>query len=143
MAPIPKRTEALARPRSRKGAAAGSKAVTQGQMRPVTPLEANPAWNECAIKIFEGAASSGQSSYYQDSDYAVLYTICEVLSRTLNSGRMSGQVLATVFGAIDSLGLTEGDRRKMRIELQPIASHVDDASVTAIADYKAALGVTK
>lgn len=141
MAPIPRREDTLARPRSRKGN--GRPAVTHGTMRPVTPIDPDPNWHKSARLIFDGALASGQADFYQTSDIAVLHSLCEILSRALYSDRLSGQLLATIYSALDSLLLTEGDRRKARLELQRVIEGEDDESVIAIADYKKSLGVAK
>lgn len=140
MAPIPRREETLARPRSRKGGNRAS--VTHGQMRPVTVPAPDPNWHPAATQLFEAAGRSGQQDWYQDSDWAVLWSLCEDLSHYKLASRRSGQLAATIYGAMASLGLTEGDRRKMHIELQRMVEHEDDASVVAIADYKSALGLS-
>lgn len=140
MAPIPRREETLARPRSRKGGNRAS--VTHGQMRPVTVPAPDPNWHPAATQLFEAAGRSGQQDWYQDSDWAVLWSLCEDLSHYKQAARRSGQLAATIYSAMSSLLLTEGERRRMRIELERPAPDEDDASVTAIQDYKHALGLS-
>lgn len=139
MAPIPRREETLARARSRKGG--NRPPTTHGQMLPVTVPDADPTWHDAAKRLFESAKTSGQRDFYQDTDWAVLWSLCDDLSVAKFSSRRSGQLLATIYAALNSLLLTEGDRRKARIELQRIVDGEDDQAVIAIADYKKTLGV--
>jgi hypothetical protein len=139
MAPIPKREEALARDRSRKGG--NRPAVTKGQMRAAVVPDADPSWHVAAKQVYDAACTSGQADFYQSSDYAILWSLCGDLSVAKSSGRLSGQLLATIYGALDSLGLTEGERRKMRIELQPLPTPEADEGEAAVLDMRAKLGV--
>lgn len=52
----------------------------------------------------------------------------------------SGQMFQAIMSALSSLGMTEGDRRRMRIELED-KPEKDDAEVLAIAEYQDLLGV--
>jgi hypothetical protein len=50
-------------------------------------------------------------------------------------------MLATIMQSMTSLGVTEGERRRMRIELESPKELETPASVTAIDTYRAQLGV--
>ena len=77
--PIPKPQAELARDRSRKGGEV--KEVTVGERRPVTwNLEPDPDWHPIAIRLYESVRTSGQADFYQDSDWAMLYSLCDDLS---------------------------------------------------------------
>ena len=85
--------------------------------------------------IFNSVKESGQADYYQDSDWAVLYSICEDISyyksdhvstyvdkktgevREYEKPR-SGQMLQAIMSNLTDLLLTEGQRRRVRLELQ-------------------------
>jgi hypothetical protein len=89
----------------------------------------------------EAAQSSGQVDFYQQTDVAVLYSICDDVTYYKNAplGKRSGQMLATIYSAMGSLLVTEGDRRRVSIELQDPPSEESPAAVIAIAGYKDAL----
>lgn len=147
--PVPNREADLARDRKRRGA--DQVAVTKGKMFPVTIPEPDADWHPIATMLWESLTRSGQKEFYQDSDWAFAYSLCEDLSLykkpLVNSKtgeeyyKRSGQMLQTIYSAMERLLVTEGDRRRVRIELHDGETEEDSASVTAIADYKQALGV--
>ena len=134
MPTIPKPEHELQRPRARKGRDQQESVI--GIRQPVTWVhEADSEWHPIAIQIYESVATSGQAQYYQDSDWAILYSICEDISYyktptvstwvDKKTGEIkeypkprSGQMLASIMGSLTTLLLTEGDRRKVRMELQ-------------------------
>lgn len=138
--PVPSREADLARPRHRKGGDAAP--VTTGAWRaPIIP-DPDPEWHPIARQLWDSLATSGQADHYQSSDWAYAYSVCEDLSYYKRSGKRSGQMLASIYSAMTALLLTEGDRRRVRIELErPPDEHAEDAAVIAIADYKKALGI--
>lgn len=137
--PVPHREDDLARPRSRRGSQAP--AVTRGLARDARAPGPDPSWHPIASQLWEAVIASGQADFYQQSDYAVLYSLCDDLSHFKRSAKRSAQMAQTIYSALGSLLVTEGDRRRARIELDLPADADDDASVTAIADYKKRLGV--
>lgn len=50
--------------------------------------------------------------------------------------KRSGQMLQTIMSSLTSLMLTEGERRRARLELAEPKPDVESAGVTAINDYK-------
>lgn len=114
--PVPNRSDDLSRDRdARRGAAAP---VTKGQKRAATVPDADPNWHKIAKLIWDGAIESGQTDFYESSDYAMLYSICDDISHYKGMSKRSGQMLASIMSAMTSLLLTEGDRRRVRLELQ-------------------------
>lgn len=140
--PPPNRSTDLSRARD---ANRGDKPpITKGKAREVViPRVKEDEWHPIAKRIWDAAKTSGQADYYQNSDYAILYSLCEDLSHYKRSGKRSGQMLATIMSALTSLLLTEGDRRQARLELESEADEEQDAAVTAIGDYKAQLGLVQ
>lgn len=143
MPTIPMREDQLARQRSRKGG--DQQAVKRGVARPVGQVEPDPEWHPVARMLWDGALTSGQSDFYQNSDYAVLYFLCGQLDsfartkgylaqRKTPSGevvigedgepveyfvppRLNAQLLSVMEKMMGNLLLTEGDRRRVRVEL--------------------------
>lgn len=135
--PIPERESNLARPRARKGAEQSGPPVTKGTALPTTIPDPDPEWHNIATMLWEGATTSGQSLYYQNSDWAMLYSICDDISYIKNQGgRRSAQMLATVYSAMTSLLLTEGDRRRLRVELEAPEAPVTTEGEAAVAEYQ-------
>jgi hypothetical protein len=100
-------------------------------------LPANDEWHEIAIYWYEALEKSGQTIFFQPSDWATAYLICESLSRDLNPQfvgmrqvgeseqeamyeiiPLKGASLAAYLKAFGSLMVTEGDRRRLGAELE-------------------------
>lgn len=131
---IPKPEAELKRPRKRKGS--DQQATVIGERRDLEmEWNADPEWHDIAQRIFNAAKSSGQSDFYQDSDWAMLYSLCEDISYYKSDHKStyinkktgdvteyerprSGQMLQAILSNLASLLLTEGERRKVRMELQ-------------------------
>ena len=91
-------------------------------------------WHASATAWYESLEESGQSVYYEPSDWAVAWLIAESISRDLKpqvvgineeSGEpvmatipMKGASLAAYLKAMTALMVTEGDRRRARLELE-------------------------
>lgn len=90
-------------------------------------------WHPIAIQLFESISKSGQVIWMEPSDWSVLYLLCESISRDLNpqvvgiteDGEvvkdtipLKGASLNAYLKAMASLMMLEGDRRKLRIELE-------------------------
>lgn len=114
--------------------------------------EADGKWHPVARMWFESLAGSGQAVFYEPSDWATAYLIAESMSRDLKpqpigvhpeTGRpvrasipMRGASLSAYLRAMTALMVTEGDRRRARVELErppeaaeeaPDVSWIDDA----------------
>lgn len=137
--PVPRREAELARPRERKGR--NVQPVTRGELRPVTIPHADPDWHPIAIRLYKALKSSGQADFYQNSDWALAYSLCEDLSHYKRSSKRSGQMLQTIYSALERLLVAEGDRRRVRIELHAPDDEAEPAAVLAIADYRRDLGL--
>lgn len=139
--PVPNRSEDLARPRSRKGS--DEQPVTKGEMKPVKVPNADRNWHPIAQRLWDSLKTSGQADFYQNSDWAFAFSLCEDLSYYKKAGKRSGQMLQTIYSAFERLLVTEGDRRRVRIELTEPVPEQDSAAVVAIADYKKELGLAE
>jgi len=147
--PVPNRSEDLARPRERKGKDVVP--VTKGELRKVRIPAADSKWHPIAKRLYNSLKVSGQADFYQQSDWALAWSICEDLSvykqprydRITGEEyfKRSGQMLQTIYTAMERLLVTEGDRRRVRIELSAPEPEAESAAVLAIADYRADLGL--
>lgn len=133
---IPKREEELARPRERRGG--DRPPVTKGVMKPLNVEQFVPDedWHPIARMVWDGALSSGQADYYQNSDLAILYSICDDLSLYKKSGRRSSMMFSALMASMNVLLLTEGDRRKVRIELGEEPEKKAELHVLGKSQYK-------
>lgn len=105
--------------------------------------EPNPNWHPAALAIWEAAADSGQRVFFEKSDWAVLALLCSQITQhyrddlviekvklpmengsgggeevIYGSVPMNGGTISAILKGFASLGLTEGDRRRMRLELK-------------------------
>lgn len=153
--PAPNRSDDLA-PSSVRGRNAKHVAddVTRGELRPVRWPNTPSDWHPIAKMVWKSLKESGQADFYQQSDIAFAYSVCEDLSHykqgskgidretgELYNKARSGQMLTAIMGALSNLLMTEADRRRVRIELQAPEPESTPASVLAIADYKRELEV--
>lgn len=117
----------------------------------------SPIWHPIADRWYRSLADSGQAVFYQPSDWATAYLIAESMSRDLKpqfvgvdaEGRpimkaipLKGASLGSYLKAMTVLLVTEGDRRRARLELQIGEKREDPdelASVTAISDWQSKL----
>src|SRR5690242_19837193 len=125
--PIPNRDMDLARPRHRNGRDQGD--ATRGQSRPVEIPVADENWHPIARMLWESLAKSGQADFYQQSDWAFAYSLMDDLTYYKNGYKRSGQMLQTIYSAMSNLLVTEGDRRRVRIELEAPPSDSTPARV--------------
>lgn len=123
----------------------------------VTIPPADAEWHPVAQMVYASLSESGQKRFFEPSDWALAYLLCESISLDLKpqfvgfaaSGRdqteaefavipLKGASLSAYLKGFGSLLMSEGDRRRAGIELQRGAV-VDDDEVAAVAmldDYR-------
>lgn len=147
--PIPKRT--TQRRRKNKPEVPAKKSVGA---RTVPRPRADPKWHPVAKRWFNSLGPSGQSAFYEPSDWATAYAVAEAMSRELNPQPMvvgqgehahvemvllppKGASLAAWLKAMTSLMVTEGDRRRARLELErPAAGGEVTANVSELDEFR-------
>lgn len=159
--PIPKRSET----RRRTNASPDGLGITTapGAENIVMP-EPNEDWHDIAYDWYLSLGESGQAQFYEPSDWMTAYMLAQIISdqfgehyigmRVVGAGGISepyfgreaitGSTLAGLLKGMANLGVTEGDRRRMRIELvhgEP-APPETAANVRAISSARSALGVS-
>lgn len=133
--PVPKRSDQRRRRNTPDGPAT-VKAESSGA--PEIP-DADPGWHPVAARWYEALGESGQSQFYELSDWAVAVYVAEAMSRNLFQGRFSAQLFQSVMSAMTDLLTTEGARRRARIELERAPdTPVDDPSVAIMEQYRRA-----
>lgn len=133
--PIPKRTEERTR-RNTTTESGASNQVTKGVATSVSWPKADPAWDDFTKDWYNGLKKSGMSDYYQQSDVAMARIIANEMSIYQRDSRRSSMMFAALMTAMTGLGVTEGERRRMRIELEAPKEQKDTAGVTALKDYR-------
>lgn len=140
MPTTPNRSENLSPAGERKRKERGTTA-TRGDARTATIPDPNPGWCEVANGLWESAQTSGQSDFYQDSDWWTLYFACDQITYMYEQGKRSPEFLKGIISMLANLMFTEADRRRARIELTDNTEDPEDVAMTAVADYRARLGV--
>jgi hypothetical protein len=130
--PAPKRTaERLGKPSGPKETLRKD-TPPSGTRRRIPPPPPLPGWHPIAREWYRSLERSGQSIYYEPSDWMLAITTAEQLSRCLServvsvskdgpiwaATPMNGQELAGVLKAMAMLCVSEADRRRISIELQ-------------------------
>ena len=117
---------------------------------------ADPDWDPIAIQLWDALKRSGGSIYLEPSDWAVAYLLCESISRDLSDQvvgitehgevikekiPLKGASLNSYLKGFASLMMLEGDRRRLRVELNR-EKNLEDAAkndgVTSISQHRAA-----
>jgi hypothetical protein len=140
--PPPKRSEERIRKNDPAGGAPTR--IDATDLAAVDAPMADQEWHEVAIMLYESLKDSAQSFYYEPSDWAYAYTVCESLSRDLKPQfvgfeqlgeditratferiPLKGGSLTAYTKALSLLGVTETDRRKMGVEIVRAAQSRD------------------
>lgn len=101
--------------------------------------EPDEGWHEIARSWFVSLGESGQSRFFEPSDWQTARYVAEAMSTNLQQGRFSAQLFAAVMAATSNLLATEGDRRRLRLELDRATEDAPAAPVFDIASYQSSL----
>lgn len=154
--PVPKRSSQ----RRRKNKTVAEKAYAPRAPVKVKPPAAKATWHPAVRGWYASLKDSGQSAFYEPSDWALAQLIAESISRDLKpqvvginelTGEavmatipMKGASLSAYLKAMTSLLVTEGDRRRAGLELERQSLIPDtgeeSSDVTDLDDYRARLG---
>lgn len=134
---MPKRSEE--RTRRNKPENEGGVSLSKGEKVPFRVPRADPNWHPRAKDWYKSLSRSGMREFYELSDYEHARIICDAMTEYYK--RPTAMMLATILQGMTALGTTEGERRRMRIELEAPKLPETPASVTALATYREQLGV--
>lgn len=110
--PIPKRSDQRRRRNKPEG---GIRKATGAAVVTVPPVRKH--WHPVARDWFRSLAKSGQSQFYEPSDWQTAVLTAEIMSQVL-SGDAPASHLPVVARLMDELLTSEGARRRARLELQ-------------------------
>jgi len=91
-----------------------------------------------AEQWYESLKQSGQSRFYEPSDWQSARMLTHEMGRMLNAGRVSAQTLAAVWSAMGDMLSTEAARRRVRMEIERGEGGGDpkkEAEISRMADY--------
>lgn len=133
--PVPKREDQR---RRRNKNPDGISTVKADAGKRVSAPRVSPHWHPLMKDWFRSLKESGQSQFYEASDWQTARLLAEVMSQELNSGEpVKASMLGEFNRAAASLMTTEGERRRLRVELQsPQVDQDDDTVVSIMARYK-------
>lgn len=163
--PAPKRSEERRR-RNKDGVETTTVDIAELISQDVVIPEADENWEELTITYWESFQRSGQAVFYEPSDWMTAYMLMEVLDRWLKpqdvrvgeyrpgaqeGGEVEytfeakiipipGNVLSSILKGLTSLMATEGDRRRLSVELERKKAREEAASggtVTSITKSRA------
>lgn len=96
--------------------------------------------HELAMSWYDSLSRSAQSLYFEPSDWHLARITAMELGRMLNQGKPSGQLFAALWAATGDLLSTEGQRRRLRFEIERAPAQEDDGNDAAIIDLARRLG---
>lgn len=138
--PVPKK-DAERRRRNKSPESGGSLSAIPAQVVNVDELlvgevevpEPDEDWHPIATQLYEAQMRSGQVIWMEPSDWAMLYLVCESISRDLNPQvvgiteegdvvkdtiPLKGASLSSYLKSFEALMMAEGGRRRLRVELE-------------------------
>lgn len=131
--PVPKREDQR---RRRNKNPDGLDTVSAPGAAKVKVPQVSPSWHPLMKDWFRSLKDSGQSQFYEPSDWQTARLMAQIMSDELNSGEpVKAAVLAEFNRAAGALMTTEGERRRLRVELNaPAKVQEDGDKVVSIMD---------
>ena len=83
-------------------------------------------WHEVARRWYLSLRTSGQSDFYEPSDWAMAQLVASGASKLLTQTQFSSTLFAEVLHGMDLLLTTEAARRRARVEVQRTLSEVQE-----------------
>lgn len=111
-------------------------AVTKAPAGEIVMPDADPDWHPYAAAWFASLGKSGQSVFYEQSDWETARIATDLISRQLHRENPSAVAVQTWVSMAASLLATEGDRRRLRLELQRAKPTEDEADVSELDEYR-------
>lgn len=132
---VPKRIDQRLGHMTKAEKAAVTKVETVGDVE-VPP--ADEGWHEIARDWYESLPKSGQSRFYEPSDWAAARYVAAAITKTIDHGRFSANSFAAIWSAMGDLLTTEGERRRVKLEVErkPAKPQGEPGKVARLDDYR-------
>lgn len=155
-----------------------SKPRSTGERKKVLWPAVPDKWHPIAKMLYASAQSSGQVDFYQQSDVAYLFFVCDQVDYYMRSGEVvvqhekddkgnfildedgnripvldengqpkriavgkrSAMMLKAIFDQFEALLISEGDRRRLRMELKEPEPDEEPPELIMLSEYKANIG---
>ena len=136
MPPLPKRSTERRRRNVEPGLESAPAAA------PVRPPAQSKDWHPAARRWYRDLRRSGQARYYEPSDWSVAWLLAERMTRLRYDDAPNAAGWAAVDAGMGRLLATEGDRRRLRLELvreDEQSMDDDDRADATVSDLRARL----
>lgn len=81
---------------------------------------ASSGWHTRARAFWRAAAKSGQSQFYEPTDWQMLAYVCDLMTTLFRPGRLTPQMEDAIRDACAGLGLTKEERLRLEWLLAPV-----------------------
>src|SRR5690554_3147614 len=98
----------------------------------VPPAEGN--WHPIAVGWYESLSESGQSQFFEPSDWAQARFVAEAMTKNLESSRFSSELFKAILAGMANLLTSEAARRRVRLEIEWQVE--SDGEVTDLDEFK-------
>lgn len=88
--------------------------------------------------FYDSLVISGQSKFYEPSDWEYARLVCFIMQNIVTSPRPSSEMFKALQTAMSNLLITEGDRRRLRLEISRSEkkAEVEDESQALIMEFR-------
>lgn len=83
-----------------------------------TPELEMPDADQMVVDFYDSLKDSAQAQYYEPSDWQYARLCMRVMDNFLKNPRMSAQLLASMNQMLNCLLVSEGDRRRVQLEIE-------------------------
>lgn len=134
--PVPKRSAEQAGHRTKEE----QPDKTTGEV--VKPPPASREWAPEARNWYKALKRSGQSHWFEPSDWEYARLLCRLLTEQLQRAKgPSSEMVKAILNGMDQLATTEAARRRLRIEVErPEPGSDDEGKVAVMQRYREAAG---
>lgn len=133
--PIPKRSDQRRRANKTPGLEQAPAAAK------VRVPAASRDWHPIARDWYRSLKASGQSRFYEPSDWATARYYAELMSWTLKSDDVNASLVSAIINGTRDLMTTEGQRRRVSLELTRPSTGADDEAAEAEGRVAAVLSI--
>lgn len=116
--PVPKRSEERVRRNQDEGPIEKVEAIGTFRIPDLGLSDPHPM----IVDMYESLKDSAQSRYYEPSDWQFARFTLHFADQLVKSGRPSAQLLTAVNAAFTDLLVSEGSRRRVRLEIERTAA---------------------
>lgn len=133
--PVPKRSED--RVRTHQSDIATEKLEVYGEVV-VPPLNMPFEAHSMVVDFYDSLVISGQARYFEPSDWEYARIVCFILQTIVTSPKPSSEMFKAWQTAASNLLVTEGDRRRLRIEIarQPVNDKSQDDADALVLEFR-------